>query len=209
MTRRAKTGGRVQAVFRRLNDLYARMQSEYTTAAGRLGLSCEGCVRNCCTSHFQHHTYVEWAYLWQGMRQLPEKQREEYLRRARENVQACAGALTMGNTPQVMCPLNDEGLCGLYAHRLMICRLHGVPNTMTRPDGRVLVFAGCWRSQELTTDLEAEGRTPSAMDRTPLYTELVVIERAFLGSRFGKLPKVDMTLAQMLTAGPPRISPAR
>lgn len=193
-----------QAVFRKLAILYDRMQVEYAASAEALGLSCQGCERNCCLSHFQHHTYVEWAYLWQGLKALPEDRLGEYVRRARENVEACRAALALGQTPAVMCPLNDGGLCGLYGHRLMICRLHGVPNLLRRPDGREMRFSGCWRAQELSADRE---HVP-VMDRTPLYRELLGLEAALLGKRLGKLPKVDLTLAQMIVAGPPRIGSA-
>jgi len=191
-----------QAVFRKLALLYERMQDEYAAASQALGLSCQDCRQNCCLSHFQHHTYVEWAYLWQGLKALPQKRLTEYLRRARENVEACRASLAMGRTPAVMCPLNDEGLCGLYTHRLMICRLHGVPNVLRRPDGQQAAFPGCWRAQELSQGLE---RLP-LMDRTPLYRELLGLEAALLGKRLGKLPKVDLTLAEMLVAGPPQMS---
>ncbi|WP_034626895.1 hypothetical protein [Desulfocurvibacter africanus] len=188
-----------QAVFRKLAILYDRMQAEYSAAAQALGLSCQGCEKNCCLSHFQHHTYVEWLYLWQGLKELPEERRAEYVRRAHENVEACRASLTLGRTPAVMCPLNDDGLCGLYAHRLMICRLHGVPNLLRRPDGREMRFPGCWQAQELSA---GTSQIP-VMDRTPLYRELLGLEAALLGKKLGKLPKVDLTLAEMIVAGPP------
>jgi hypothetical protein len=56
-----------QAVFRKLAALYERMGRAYETSAQSIGLSCAGCPDNCCTSFFQHHTYVEWAYLWKGL----------------------------------------------------------------------------------------------------------------------------------------------
>jgi hypothetical protein len=97
-----------------------------------------------------------------------------------------------------MCPLNDDGLCGLYGHRLMICRLHGVPNVLIGSMG-VREFPGCGPCQRLT----AEGKGGKAMDRTPLLRRLAALEMELWGSRPGRPPKVDMTLAEMILAGPP------
>ena len=60
-----------KACYRKLAALYTRMADAYADAAGRIGLSCAGCADNCCHSYFQHHTYVEWAYLWQGLTRCP------------------------------------------------------------------------------------------------------------------------------------------
>lgn len=190
-------------VFDRLAELYRHMETAYADAAARLGLTCEGCADNCCTSYFQHHTYVEWAYFWQGLTELPEDVRQRYLGRARRAVAEAQTARMHGKRPEVMCLVNDGGRCSLYTHRLMICRLHGVPNVLRRPDGRVLSFPGCWRSQEICT--AAKGDVP-LLDRTPFYLRLIEIERTFLGARrFGKLPKVDLTLAEMMVQGPPEM----
>lgn len=188
-----------QKVFRKLGLLYKRMVDEYEVVSGKLGLTCADCDQNCCVSYFQHHTYVEWAYLWKGLKALPESQRDDFLRRAGEYVDQAGAMLAQGVRPNVMCPLNVDGLCGLYGHRLMICRLHGVPNVMVRPDGRSVSFPGCHRSQELSEGFDQ----PPTLDRTPLYRELVKLEMEFLGNKIRRLPKVDMTLAEMIVNGPP------
>ncbi|MCA1742958.1 MAG: hypothetical protein LC631_03280, partial [Desulfovibrionales bacterium] len=87
-------------------------------------------------------------------------------------------------------------------HRLMICRMHGVPTVHVRPDGRRLEFTGCFRSQESTADLDGFTR----LDRTEFYQELAMLEQAFVGPKIYSLPKVDLTLAQMIVHGPPRLS---
>ena len=188
-------------VFRRLAALYARMQAEYDRAAAAApGFTCAGCPQNCCVSFFQHHTYVEWAYLWQGMQELPAEQREAFLDRARDYLDAARAALARGETPAAMCPLNEEGRCGMYAHRLMICRLHGVPHVLAAPGRPRREYPGCWRH-----DAAAPGPAPLLLDRTPLYRDLAALERDFLGARAGRLPRVDLTLAEMLVQGPPGI----
>jgi hypothetical protein len=99
-----------------------------------------------------------------------------------------------------MCPLNDNGLCQLYEYRLMICRMHGVPNSFVRPDGKRISFPGCFRCQELGLDLE---EVP-VLERTRFYQELASLEIAFAGSKSKDLSKVNLTLAEMLVKGPPQ-----
>lgn len=189
------------AAWRKIAALYKRMGSAYSDAAEQVGLSCEGCDDNCCTSYFQHHTYVEWAYLWQGMNALPETQRREYLDRAEDYVTRAQAALSAGERPRILCPLNNDGLCGMYEHRLMICRMHGVPNVLVKPNGQRVQFAGCYRTQELTRDRS----DVFVLDRTPLYRDLALLEMEFLGSKIRQLPRVDLTLAEMLLSGPPEL----
>ncbi len=195
--------GKGVGIFARLADLYERMASAYAQTAAEAGLTCQGCQQNCCVSFFQHHTYVEWSYLWRGMNELPEERRALYLSRARDVVEQYRQALALGVQPSAMCPVNDDGLCGLYQHRLMICRLHGTRNTMLLPNGDRRVFTGCYRFVSNVTDMADE--TVPTLDRTELYKELVQLEMAYVGKRLAVLPKVNMTLAEMLLQGPPSI----
>ncbi|MGE4505980.1 MAG: hypothetical protein AB7D51_11580 [Desulfovibrionaceae bacterium] len=189
------------AVFRKLAALYGRMAEAYAAHAADVGLSCEGCQDNCCLSYFQHHTHVEWAYLMKGMAGLDEPTRGRYVRRAEEYVARARRELAGGASPRIMCPLNDDGRCGMYEHRLMICRLHGVPNVIVQPSGRAVKFAGCWRTQELTSGMD----NPPLLDRTKLYTDLVKLEMEFVGPKLRSLPRVDLTLAEMIVLGPPQL----
>ena len=187
--------------FRKLAALYADMQDAYVRHAASLGLTCDNCPDNCCTSYFQHHTRIEWAYLLQGLSELPPERRAEYERRARTYLREAGDALARGERPHIMCPLNDEGRCGVYMHRLMICRLHGVPNRLRYPDGRTLDFPGCFRSQELC----AAADSFPVLDRTALYTRLMELEVQFVGpGRIRSLPRVDLTLAEMIVQGTPQ-----
>lgn len=194
-------------VFRRLAALYDKMQKAYDRTVADTGFTCADCPQNCCTSYFQHHTYLEWAYLWKGMESLPEEKRQLYIGRAKDYVEHMQEKLAAGERPDAMCPLNDEGLCGLYTHRLMICRLHGVVHTLAGK-GRfghmeTSEYPGCWRFTEVT-----EGRDDvRPLPRTPLYQELVALEMDFVGPALRSLPKVDLTLAEMLVQGPPKLHP--
>ncbi len=175
-----------------LATLYAEMEAAYDKVATLLDFSCNGCPDNCCDSYFQHHTYIEWAYLREGFQALPAEGQADYQDRARSALALYREALARAERPQVMCPINDNGRCGLYQHRLMICRLHGVPASMTSPNGQQHQFPGCFRCQELT-----EGRTNvTTMDRTRFFKTMVSLEQAFLGGR--TLPRIKMTLAEML-----------
>lgn len=186
-----------RALTRRLAALYDKMGQAYAKAAPQ-GFTCEGCTQNCCVSYFQHHTHIEWHYLWEGLNALPEAKRDEYVRRAHENVALTRQALAAGEVPKVMCPVNEDGRCGLYHHRLMICRMFGVPNLLIGRSG-LNKFPGCPVCMDIIGESE-----PDRVDRTPLYRELVQLEMDFLGSRRNQVPRVDMTLSEMIVAGPPK-----
>ena len=188
-------------LFEGLSRLYAKMEDAYNQVAARIGLSCQGCPDNCCDSYFQHHTHIEWAYLWDGMRSCSAEKQQEYINRAREYVEGSRAVLAQGHRPEIMCPLNDGGPCGLYEHRLMICRMHGIPNTLVRPDGLKLTFPGCFRCQELCSQMQ---EVP-ILDRTGFYREMAALEMAFVGPNRQSLPKAKRTLAEMLVQGPPEL----
>lgn len=106
-----------------------------------------------------------------------------------------------------MCPLNENGLCVLYPYRLLVCRTHGVPAAMTRPDGKRLVFPGCFRCQDIVGVLKTKGVEIPLVERTPLLRELVLLEQELLNENRHRCPKVKMTIAEMLVDGPPTLLP--
>jgi len=188
-------------IFLQLANLYKRMEESYEEHARALGLSCAGCEDNCCTSYFHHHTYIEWAYFWEGFKGLPSEQQEAIEQRAQEYVEHLKQSLLAGQKPSLMCPVNEKGLCVLYSHRLMICRLHGVPNFFLQPGGGIKEFPGCFKSQKLVQSQ----KQVKLLDRTPFYQELAELELAFLGSKRNKVPRVKLTLAEMIVLGPPQV----
>jgi len=185
----------------KIADLYSRMEQAYDLVARQLDFTCDGCPDNCCDSYFLHHTYVEWGYLWVGLMELAPERRKSIENRAADYAAACEKALARNERPQVMCPLNEEGRCGLYLHRLMICRMHGVPSSLTFPNGQSKKFPGCFRCQEIVGDRQAV----SMVERAPLFRELVALEQELLGAQHGQLPKVNKTIADMILLGPPRL----
>ena len=190
-------------VFGKLTDLYRRMGEAYATTAKAAGLSCDDCPHNCCTSYFQHHTYIDWIYLHKGLNALPEQRRKEYASRAEAYLAEAREALAAGRAPTAMCPLNDTGLCGLYGHRMMICRLHGTRNMLFGPNGAGKVFSGCARFTALPVVADGPEEAIPVLDRTPFYRELAGLEKEFLARVGRALPRVDLTLAEMIVLGPP------
>jgi len=206
--------GRTQGsgLYTRLASLYERMESAYNLCAGQAGLTCRDCTHNCCTSFFQHHTYVEWAYLWRGLQALEKKQLALLKNKAGEYVEEARQQLALNALPAAMCPLNIDGLCVLYSHRLMICRLHGTRNVFTLPDGRQQIFPGCERftslpcsQSEYSGTTEHEKMTCPTLDRTSLYKELAQLELEFLQKGARPLPRVNITIAEMIVMGPPNL----
>ncbi len=189
----------------RLKKLYEEMEAAYDNTALQLNFSCEGCDDNCCDSFFLHHTYSEWSYLWFGFQQLPSEEQQNILARCKIYIKECQTAEEQGKRPQVMCPLNVEGLCILYPYRLMVCRTHGVPASMTRPDGRKLTFPGCFRCQEIVQEKFPDEKGLPRMERTPLLQELAMIENDLFDGKRRLYPKVKLTIAQMLLQGAPAI----
>jgi hypothetical protein len=223
MKKTAKRPGakKTPGLHRRLGDLYRRMEAAYEARAREAGLSCKDCPNNCCASFFQHHTYVEWSYLWRGLLELPEPRRRAIVSRAGDYMEEVSRALTEKRLPTAMCPLNSDSLCTLYPYRLMICRMHGTRNVLTMPDGRRRVFPGCDRFVRLprpappdaalareegnaAPDAGADEARPT-LDRTPFYAELAALEREFLTRAAAPLPRVSLTLAEMILLGPPAL----
>ncbi|MBB5347482.1 hypothetical protein JWG42_05690 [Desulfoprunum benzoelyticum] len=194
-----------EPLVQRLKNIYRALEEDYDEVARQLQFSCSGCPDNCCDSYFLHYTYVEWAYLWQGLRELPPVRQKNILDRAGEVVRVCREELAHGRRPVVMCPLNENGLCVLYPYRLLVCRTHGVPAVMTLPDGRRLSFPGCYRCQEVVRGRENDAGVPF-VDRTKLLQLLVMLESELLQGLHSPRPRIRMTIAEMLVKGPPTLT---
>lgn len=192
-------------LIRQLEKLYADMEASYDDVAMQLDHSCNGCPDNCCDSYFLHHTYIEWAYLWHGIETLSDDRRKQILDRATRYELDSERLIGNGQRPKLMCPLNDDGRCSLYRYRLMVCRTHGVPASMVRPDGKNLSFPGCFRCQELVDRAKLDESEVPVMERTALLRRLVMLEQEFVEGRRHLAPKVKRTIASMLLKGPPEL----
>lgn len=182
----------MQAAAEGLARLYARMDAAYRQAAESHGFVCAGCDDNCCRSRFYHHTLAEYLYLRQGLKALPDAARQRVRQRAVAAIEQMRAADDANASVQVMCPLNEAGRCGLYAHRPMICRLHGIPHQLRRPDGRGQAGPGC-----ADFDRQCGASSQPILDRTPLYAALAELEKG-LRRRLGVERKIRMTIAQMM-----------
>ena len=182
----------------RLAELYEKMDQAYRRAAEDYGFQCTGCGDNCCRTVFYHHTHLEYYYLLKGVAAAGEERRCTFRRRAAE---ACRAQAAGGRQTGYMCPLNDDGPCGLYGHRTMICRLHGLPHHFIRPDGQMVRGPGCALFTERYGHMDYV-----PLDRTPLYRELAELEWDFR-SAFGVDPRrrLKLTIAQMLVDENPGI----
>ncbi len=157
----------------RLGELNQAIDAAYSDLIHRLGFSCRGCDGvKCCTVDLVLHTYAEMLYVRRGFNALPANVKAPVLARAEKMVKAKEADPTGDAYRNSVCALNIEGLCAIYEHRPMICRLAGVPHEFKRPDGRVLQSGGCVPYQE-----SVEPKFPAVkLDRTPFYVHMAQIE---------------------------------
>ncbi len=185
----------IDAIVGRVRDLYGRMGKAYGEAAACYGFTCKGCDENCCEERFYHHTLAEFLYLLRGIQSCDEQTRLAIFSRSRTVTERYRADDASGQAQRIMCPLNQNGLCSLYEYRLMICRLHGVPYRMRRPDGVVTQGSGC---RNVDWDMLDEKSSACMFDRTELYRELSAIE-IDLRQRFGFGHRINKTIAEMIT----------
>ncbi len=178
----------------RLEQLYASMDRSYKNAADHYGLACNGCEDNCCLTLFHHHTHIEFFYLNKGFRALDRQRQVAIAEKAQAVCSAVRWVEKNGPPLQQMCPLNVDNRCSLYAFRPMICRLHGIPSELHRPDGKTTRAPGCASFTDRCGLL-----TYVPFDRTPFYRDLAGIERA-LRRDMPDAGKIKMTVAEMILA---------
>lgn len=172
--------------------LFQHIDQAYAHGAEQSGFVCKGCQDNCCRTHFYHHTLVEVLSIHSGLRALPVDRR----RRIRAAAEAVIKKITERQRRQesisVMCPLNEKERCVLYEQRPMICRLHGIPHALRRPDGQPRTGPGC-------DDFYRQcGRGAAAtLDRTPLYMAMADLEHR-LREKLNYRQKIKMTVAEII-----------
>ncbi|GAB4388708.1 MAG: hypothetical protein Kow0025_09620 [Thermodesulfovibrionales bacterium] len=180
-----------RAFLDRLAALYASMDEAYERVAGLYGFGCGGCGENCCSQRFHHHTLMEYFYLFEGMKLAGEGRARAIIEKAREVTASYRAEAETGAVLPLMCPANFDGLCGLYGHRPMICRLHGLPYEFRRPDGAASAGGGCHRFAALNPGAVEK------VDRTGHYTGLALLERQ-VRERLGFGGRYKKTTARML-----------
>ncbi|MCP4688372.1 MAG: hypothetical protein GY859_09995 [Desulfobacterales bacterium] len=176
----------------RLRLIFEGMDSAYAGAAAHYGFDCKGCEDNCCLTRFYHHTLLEYLYIKEGLDALDPDVRAMVGERAGEVIRETAEVDARGETPRILCPLNENGLCILYERRPMICRLHGIPHELRRPGAAAIRAPGC---DAFTS--QCKDKAYSKFDRTPFYKEMAMLERE-LRRASGVMDKMKMTVAEMI-----------
>jgi len=179
----------------RLASLFREMDRAYAAIADRYGFQCNGCADNCCLTRFHHHTLAEYLYLAQGLRTLEPVLRQAVRQQALTVCAVMTDADRDGERLRILCPLNRDGRCGLYAYRPMICRLHGLPHELHRPAEPVIEQPGC---DAFFSQCRKSGKTTYIpFDRTPFYRQMALLENDLRLST-GYTEKIKLTIAQML-----------
>jgi Fe-S-cluster containining protein len=180
------------SLLERLQRVYVAMDAAYAQAAAAYGFVCNGCEDTCCRTRFHHHTLIEYLGLREGLRRLPADRQAEIRERSAAVAEQQAQDLAAGADSKPLCPLNTAGRCELYAHRPMICRLHGIPHELHPPGQSPQLGPGCAEFHRRC------GRSAyHAFDRTGLYTDLARLE-AQCRQAAGRWRKIRLTIAEML-----------
>ena len=177
---------------KKLKIVFAAMEHKYKEAADYYGFHCKGCKDNCCFTRFHHHTLLEYLYILEGYNTLEYEKKIKVKKRALDVCAKTVEADKKGSTVRLMCPLNSDGLCLLYAYRPMICRLHGMPHEFQRPGRGVIYSPGCE-----TFSKKCKKKSYFKFDRTPFYIEMAVLEKELKEST-GIKQKFKMTIAEMM-----------
>jgi Fe-S-cluster containining protein len=176
---------------KRMRDIYDVMDEAYDKVQRHYGFSCEGCTDNCCTQRFHHHTLAEYYYLLEGLKQADPELVRQIMRKAGVVVESYEKERGLGEMLPLMCPINFDGLCRIYEHRPMICRMHGLPHRFKRPDGREERGGGCARFSD------EHPKVDWTVDRTKAYAGLAKVE-AEIRRRTLIRDRVKLTTAEML-----------
>lgn len=177
---------------KRLTKIFASMDQKYQEAAEYYGFNCKGCEDNCCLTRFYHYTLIEYLYIKEGFHCLENKKQVEVKQRSLAVCRKTDEADKKEKPVQQMCPVNFGSLCALYPYRPMICRLHGIPHELQRPDQGILNSPGCG-----TFALKCHGKKRFKFDRTPFYMQMAALEKE-MKQAVGVTQKIKMTVAQMI-----------
>jgi Fe-S-cluster containining protein len=175
-----------------LRGIFEKMDQSYRETASRYGFECRGCEKSCCSTKFYHHTFLEFFYLREGFLTLAASERSRIAASAGSISVADAKPKQSHETIRVMCPLNENRRCRLYAHRPMICRLHGIPHILHHPMKGMITGPGCH-----TFEATCGGENTLKLDRTPFYASLADLEKR-LRRTLNLSGKIRMTVADMI-----------
>jgi len=179
-------------LFQQLSDVYSDIDREYDRLARHYGnFSCTGCVDNCCTTVFFHYTLIEHLFLIDGFRTLADEVKKSMAEKAGEYARTLAEHPEDPTGIDLMCPANVDGLCGVYANRPLICRIHGLPSVL-QSRGGIQRWKGCLRFQSIHGDA-----ITLEMDRTMNYSKIAALEASLRKER-SFFQKYRKTIADMI-----------
>jgi Fe-S-cluster containining protein len=176
----------------RLSTLYAAMDRKYREAADYYGFQCKGCEDNCCFTRFYHYTLLEYLYIKTGYHLLDTERQAQAQHSALDVCRKTREADKKAEPVRLMCPVNIDGLCLIYAHRPMICRLHGIPHELASPGQGVMKASGC-----VTFARTCPVDRYYKFDRTPFYAEMAALEKELRQSA-GGIHKIKKTVAEII-----------
>ncbi len=174
------------------------MDTLWNRTADQYGFQCNGCEDNCCETEFYHHTHIEKAYFLHGFNRLQRPVIVMSSKKAKKVNAKRHLAAKKKERLRIMCPVNIDGKCTLYPYRPMICRLHGIPHEVEIPAGlgkekKRIHQPGCAAGADLFKE------TYHPFDRTPFYSQLATLEKAYCQLKFpGKPQRIKETIAQMI-----------
>ncbi len=176
----------------RLFRIYSGIDDAFREAADHYGFSCDGCEDNCCRTVFYHYTLIEYFGLLEGFDRLPARIRDESMRKGRAYLDKLAQGRGGEEGLDLMCPLNFDGLCRIYEHRPLICRIHGFPGRFDHPAKGSQRFTGCKVFNETCSK-----EWTHLIDRTPFYVGYPDIEGR-LRRALNHTARFRKTIAEML-----------
>jgi hypothetical protein len=177
----------------RLSAVYDEIDREYDeTARFYDNFSCAGCEDNCCQTVFYHHTLIENLYLIEGFEGLAHEKKKASVEMASDYLVELSTHPFDDSDLSLMCPLNVDGLCILFRYRPLICRIHGLPGTLSSMRKGDQHWEGCGRFET------RHGKSISReIDRTPFYTKIASIE-GDLRKEMVFVQKYKKTIAEMI-----------
>ncbi|MBU1053173.1 MAG: hypothetical protein KKC46_05000 [Proteobacteria bacterium] len=176
----------------RLELIYNKMDDKYNKLCSYYGFYCTGCVDNCCFTRFYHHTFAEYLFIKKGFETLDLVNRNDLKVKADLICKQTIELDNSGLPVYLLCPLNHDGMCVLYAYRPMICRLHGLPHELLLPGRENKLSPGCDEFK-----VQCDSKEYMKFDRTPFYAEMAALEKD-MKKALDISERIKMTIAQML-----------
>ncbi|MBF0553933.1 MAG: hypothetical protein HQK96_05165 [Nitrospirae bacterium] len=187
---------KLSGIFRASDALYLKSQNHYLTigTTGEEPFSCAGCSDNCCTTVFYHYTLIEYFFLAEGLSKITDPVMAEAIgERSQAYYMEIVRNPFKTDSLRIMCPLNFHGKCVIYGNRPLICRVHGVPSSLSQPGKTTQHWDGCKRFLELHGGEDF----PVVIDRTPFYTQIAALEGQ-LRKEMVFFQKYKKTIAEMI-----------